>query len=278
MTINSYLKLNLATIENSSSILSLKKFIQSQILTFLAQISDIFTESLFLTDIPLVSTITDTHLIYRSAIALKLAQKSFLNPEILADKLFNTLINTCCKSENTINLTVQIQLIDQVWLVFYLDFYSIQHWLNVLSKQVDYLPPRSLTIGITEPLIAGYCQYAHARASALLRLAEQEKVFSLPILALTEPSTQLNLSPPERSLLEQILKVSDQLEETKKENWLKIARNLSESFLGFERHSRLFSNKNCPKKQFRWLLLINTRFLLQIILLTKLKISAPDEL
>lgn len=277
MTINSYLKLNLATIENSSSILSLKKFIQSQILTFLAQISDIFTESLFLTDIPLVPTITDTHLIYRSAIALKLAQKSFLNPEILADKLFNTLINTSCKSENTINLTLQIQLLDQVWLVFYLDFYSIQHWLSMLSKQLDYLP-RSPTIGITEPLMAGYCQYAHARASALLRLAEQEKVFSLPILALTEPSTQLNLSPPERSLLEQILKVTDQLEETKKENWLKIASKLSESFLDVERHSRLFSNKNSPKKQFRWLLLINTRFLLQIILLTKLKISAPDKL
>ncbi|MFM7574502.1 MAG: hypothetical protein ACKO4S_15425 [Snowella sp.] len=131
-------------------------------------------------------------------------------------------------------------------------------------------------MGITENAIAGYCQYAHARASALLRLAEQEKI--LPLLPSTESVSIVELSSPMRSLLEQMLKVIDHQPEKTPENWLKVSKNLSQALLFFEQHHRLFHPKNQSHNELAWLLLINTRAILATLLLTKLQIPAPDEL
>lgn len=273
-----YLTLDLEKTEDSSSILSLKKILQVQILASLTQIPDALTDPLAYSDIPLVPTVTDRHLTYRSAIAFKLRKKTSWEPEILAEQLFNALINQPI-TENSNDLKLEVQLIDRLWLTFILDCSSLRVWLLALSRQLnpgDSLKKRSPTKGITENAIAGYCQYAHARASALLRLAEQEKI--LPFLPSTESATIFELSPPMRSLLEQLLRVIDQMEGKKPENWLKVSKNFSQSFLYFERHHRLFNPKNQSQNQLAWLLVINTRAILEILLLTKLKIPAPDEL
>jgi arginyl-tRNA synthetase len=264
--------------EKSSSLLSLKKILQVQILALLTQIPDALTDPLVYSDIPLVPTVTDRDLTYRSAIAFKLRKKTNWESEILAEQLFNALIKQPI-AENTHALKLEVQLIDRVWLTFILDCSSLQVWLLALSRQLnagDYLKKRSPTIGITENAIAGYCQYAHARASALLRLAEQEKI--LPLSPSTESVSIVELSPPMRSLLEQILRVIDQMEGNTPEKWLKVSKNLSQSFLYFERHHRLFNPKNQSQDQLAWLLVINTRAILEILLLTKLQIPAPDEL
>jgi hypothetical protein len=323
-----YLTLDLKK-ENSSSILSLKKNLQVQILALLTQIPDTLTDPWACSDIPLVPTVTDRHLTYRSAIAFKLRKKTNWEREILAEQLFNALIKQPI-AENTNLLKLEVQLIDRVWLTFILDCSSLEVWLLALSRQLnsgDYLKKRSPTIGITENAIAGYCQYAHARACSLLRLAEQEKI--LPLSPSTESVTIFELSPPMRSLLEQILRVIDhqsgkaallnqgmnyyhnnfyrplnppilgdfhalvppKLEglgaqnipkisnaEKASENWLKVSKNLSQSLLFFERHHRLFNPKNQSQNPLAWLLLINTRAILEILLLTKLQVPAPDEL
>jgi len=272
-----YLTLDLKK-EKSSSILSLKKNLQVQILALLTQIPDTLTDPLAYSDIPLVPTVTDRHLTYRSAIAFKLRKKTNWEREILAEQLFNALINQPI-TENTHDIKLEVQLIDRLWLTFILDCSSLQVWLLALSRQLNsenYLKKRSPTKGITENAIAGYCQYAHARASALLRLAEQEKI--LPLSPSTESATIFELSPPMRSLLEQILRVIDQQSGKASENWLKVSKNLSQSLLFFERHHRLFNPKNQSQNQLAWLLLINTRAILEILLLTKLQIPAPDEL
>jgi len=272
-----YLTLDLKK-ENSSSLLSLKKILQVQILALLTQIPDGLTDPLVYSDIPLVPTVTDRHLTYRSAIAFKLRKKTNGEPEILAEQLFNALINPPI-NENTKSLTIEVQLIDRVWLTFILDCSSLQVWLLALSRQLnpgDSLKKRSTTKGITENAIAGYCQYAHARACSLLRLAEQEKI--LPLSPSTEFATIFELSSPMRSLLEQILRVIDQVEGKTPENWLRVSKNLSQSLLFFERHHRLFNPKNQSQNQLAWLLVINTRAILEILLLTKLQIPAPDEL
>jgi hypothetical protein len=62
------------------------------------------------------------------------------------------------------------------------------------------------------------------------------------------------------------------------ENWLKVSKNLSQSLLFFEQHHRLFNPKNQSQNPLAWLLLINTRAILEILLLAKLQIPAPDEL
>ena len=273
-----FLTLNLEKTKDLSSILSLKKILQIQILALLTQIPDGLTDSLAYSDIPLVPTVTERGLTYRSAIAFKLGKKTSLEPEILAEQLFNALINQPI-TENINDLKLEVQLIDRAWLTFILDCSSLQTWLLALSRQLNsenYLKKRSPTKGITENAIAGYCQYAHARASALLRLAEQEKI--LPLSPLTESATIFELSPPMRSLLEQILRVIDQMEGKIPENWLKVSKNLSQSLLFFERHHRLFNPKNQSQNQLAWLLVINTRAILEILLLTKLQIPAPDEL
>ena len=272
-----YLTLDLKK-ENSSSLLSLKKILQVQILALLTQIPDALTDPLVYSDIPLMPTVIDRHLTYRSAIAFKLRKKTNGEPEILAEQLFNALINPPI-SENTNGFKLEVQLIDRVWLTFILDCSSLQVWLLALSRQLnseDSLNKRSPTIGITENAIAGYCQYAHARACSLLRLAEQEKI--LPLLPSTESVSRFELSAPMRSLLEQILRVIDQMEGNTPENWLKVSKNLSQSFLYFERYHRLFNPKNQSQNQLAWLLVINTRAILEILLLTKLQIPAPDEL
>ena len=276
-----YLTLSLETTENLSSLLSLKKILQIQMLALLTQIPDRLIESLSFADISLVPTVTDRHLIYRSAIAFKVRKKPSLEREIFAEQLFNALVNLPLETESTTNLNLEVQLIDRVWLAFILDFSTLQVWLMALFRQLNpenCLKKRSPTIGITENAIAAHCQYAHARACVLLRLAEQEKIFSSLDLFSTEPLIILNLSNSMRSLLEQILKIIDQLDGKTPENWLKVGKDLSQSFLLFERHDRLFDSKNHSKNQFSWLLLINTRAILQIILLTKLQIPAPDEL
>jgi hypothetical protein len=323
------LTLNLEKTKDLSSILSLKKILQIQILALLTQIPDGLTNSLVYSDIPLVPTVTERDLTYRSAIAFKLRKKTSLEQEILAEQLFNALINQPI-TENTHDLKLEVQLIDRIWLTFILDCFSLQVWLLALSRQLnpeDSLKKRSPTIGITENAIAGYCQYAHARASALLRLAEQEKI--LPFLPSTESVSIVELSAPMRSILEQILRVIDHQSgkaallnqgmnyyhnnfyrplnppilgdfhalvplklgglggqnipkisnaEKTSENWLKVSKNLSQALLFFERHHRLFNPKNQSQNQLAWLLLINTRAILEILLLTKLQIPAPDEL
>ena len=273
-----FLTLNLEKTKDLSSILSLKKILQIQILALLTQIPDGLTDSWVYSDIPLVPTVTERDLTYRSAIALKLGKKTRWEQEILAEQLFNALINQPI-TENINDLKLEVQLIDRVWLTFILDCSSLQVWLLALSRQLnsrDDLNKRPTTIGITENAIAGYCQYAHARASALLRLAEQEKI--LPLLSSTESVSRFELSAPMRSLLEQFLRVIDQQSGKASENWLKVSKNLSQALLFFERHHRLFNPKNQSQNQLAWLLLINTRAILEILLLTKLQIPAPDEL
>jgi hypothetical protein len=323
------LKLNLEKTKDLSSILSLKKILQVQILALLTQIPDTLTDPWACSDIPLVPTVTDRDLIYRSAIAFKLRKKTNGEREILAEQLFNALINQPI-AENTNLLKLEVQLIDRVWLTFILDCSSLEIWLLALSRQLnagDYLKKRSTTIGITENAIAGYCQYAHARACCLLRLAEQEKI--LPLLPSTESVSIVELSAPMRSLLEQILRVIDHQSEKAvllnqgmnyyhnnfyrplnppiledfhalvppklgglggqnipkisnvgktSENWLKVSKNLSQALLFFERHHRLFNPKNQSQNQLVWLLVINARAILEILLLAKLQIPAPDEL
>ena len=274
-----YLTLNLEKTKDLSSILSLKKILQIQILALLTQITDGLTDSWVYSDIPIVPTVTERDLTYRSAIAFKVRKQTSWEPEILAEQLFNALINFPSSNENTNSLTIEVQLIDRVWLTFILDCASLQTWLLALSRQLNsgnYLKKRPKTMGITENAIAGYCQYAHARACCLLRLAEQEKI--LPFLPSTESATIFDLSPPMRSLLEQILRVIDQVEGKTPENWLKVSKNLSQSLLFFERHHRLFNPKNQSQNQLAWLLIINTRAILEILLLTKLQVPAPDEL
>jgi hypothetical protein len=324
------LMLDLEKTKDLSSVLSLKKILQVEILGLLSQVSDGLTDSWVYSDIPLVPTVTERDLTYRSAIAFKLGKQTRWEQEILAEKLFNALINRTFSQDTTNPIELEVQLIDRVWLTFILDCSSLQVWLLALSSQLnseDYLKKRPTTIGITENAIAGYCQYAHARASALLRLAEQEKI--LPLLPSTESVSRFELSSPMRSLLEQILRVIDQQSgkaallnegmnyyhnnfyrplnppilgdfhallppklgglggqnipqisnaEKTSENWLKVSKNLSQSLLFFERHHRLFNSKNQSQDQLAWLLLINTRAILEILLLTKLQIPAPDEL
>ena len=197
-----FLTLNLEKTKDLSSILSLKKILQIQILALLTQIPDGLTDSLAYSDIPLVPTVTERDLTYRSAIAFKLGKQTRWEQEILAEKLFNALINRTFSKDTTNSIELEVQLIDRVWLTFILNCSSLQVWLLALSSQLnseDYLKKRPKTMGITENAIAGYCQYAHARACCLLRLAEQEKI--LPFLPSTESATIFDLSPPMRSLL-----------------------------------------------------------------------------
>ncbi|MEB3309600.1 MAG: hypothetical protein VKJ02_05160 [Snowella sp.] len=286
MTTICYLPINLQKNNDFRAILSFKRFLQQSIyvrLTEIAQRDSGLQELLrFLSapEIPLTPILEAEQYIFRSAITFKLANHSSLPVDSLAAHLWTNLAQKNEQDDNQADLVMRIQIIDHNWLIFNCDYLSLQVWLAYLSQQFlqrSQLVPRQ---GITASPPAAYCQYAHARACSLLRLLDQSVFCSFSPVP-SSSSKPLILPPSTRSLLEHLLRVTDYLTAEKTENWSKIAVNLSEAFLSFDKNFNLANHQvdtNAGLGDFKRLLILNTRFILQELLMTQLNLAAPEEL
>lgn len=279
----SYFKINLEENYDLRPILSLKRYLQQSIyehLTATPLVNPPVSElCLFLSvsEIPLTPIVDPSHLGFRSAIAFKLAKHSPLTIADLALQLGARLGNNVQPNTNQREVLIKAEIIDHNWLVFSCNYRHFQVWLAHLAQVLIKRSQPSPSQGITASSPAAYCQYAHARACSLLRLIEQPEFGGLSQL----PELPINLPTSARSLLEQLLRVTDQLTEEKLENGLKVAVNLSRAFLNFDQDFNLAKhqdNANYDLWNLNKLLLINTRLILQELLITQLNLAAPEEL
>lgn len=282
-----YFKINLPKNQDLCPILSFKRCLQQSIdehLTAIAQF-DPFLQDLLpqftASEIPLTPILEPAQIVFRSAIAFKLALYSSLTVGDLASHFGKILANQIEQTPKT-ELLMKIEISDDHWLTFSCDYSHFQRWLASLVETFRHRSQPSSPQGITAHSPAAYCQYAHARACSVLRLIEQQNLGSVSSLPLSQfPSVPMVLPTTTRSLLEQLLRASDQLTTEKGANRLKVALHLSEAFLSFDKDFNLTTyreNANPNLGDFQRLLLINTRLILQEILRVHLNLSAPEEL
>ncbi len=179
---------------------------------------------------------------------------------------------------------LEIKVVPPGLLLFELTDSGIAVWLQYFCEEL----PLSLVEGdlpflVTEDLFK--IQYSHARCCSLLRMAGSDAIFPAPI-SWQETDGKLRLNhPAERRLISQIFSTWDFLyflTATPKEiNWQKVATALSEAFQNFYSQCRIFGEvkiENPELAKARLGLILISKYLLQFLLVEKLKVKAPTEL
>ncbi len=217
-------------------------------------------------------------LTYRCAIAFQLSPHS---PLTLAEAIFNTLQPLNTKPDLCLSFTVK--LLDPGWLDFTLCDRSLSVWLQSWST---FSYPYGLSDSKSgKPDNLWLLQYTYARCCALLRLGEQERLIKLknnefkPYVWPLSTSQQiafssLVLNQFERSLISQLITTVDRLVNDSHSNEIKLALALSQSFLDFERHCRIFgeiSRHQTQLSQARLGLVAITQLLLQGLWLSEIE-------
>ncbi len=199
--------------------------------------------------LPTIKSIT-----YRCAIAFKLSPDS---PFTVAETIFNTLRQPLT-TQPDLCLNFTVKLLDQGWLDFTLCDRSLSCWLQSWAN-FSY-PQKNSPLKSKNEDNSWIIQYTYARCCALLRLGEQEGLIQLKnqqfhpyTWSLLTPSpipfVNLELNEIERSLISQIITIVDRLVNDSKVKEIKLALNLSESFLNFERYCRIFGEISRSKPQ-----------------------------
>ncbi|MCU0541722.1 MAG: DALR anticodon-binding domain-containing protein [Oscillatoriaceae cyanobacterium Prado104] len=250
-------------------------------------------------DIPLNRSKNCQHILYVSAIALKLAKVWQQPSEAIAQQIAETLKVPCSKD-------FVIEILPPGILQFELTDAALAIWLQRLAQNP--LPvPESQIIPLTLPVDALFpIQYSHARCCSLLRMAHRDRLIALArpdepatpeIWSLAAPnpipwldgSGRLRLvHPAERSLISQQLAVLDSLvavfgggDREKPVNYFKLANSLSEAFQTFYSQCRIWGEvkTETPKLAVARLgLVLATQSLLRFMLVNLLNAVAPLEL
>ncbi|MDJ0657946.1 MAG: arginyl-tRNA synthetase [Crocosphaera sp.] len=224
--------------------------------------------SISLYRLPQIDSIT-----YRCAIAFQLSSYSSLSPLTLATAIFNTLQQP--NTQEDLCLSFTLKLLDSGWLDVTLCDRSLPIWLQ--SWQRFSYPRKKFTPKSRNHDNLWCLEYTHARCCSLLRLGEQEgliklkneqfKPYKWSLLTLQEiTGSNLELNQFERSLISQIIITVDRLVNESNVNTIKLAFTLSDCFLTFERHCRIFgdiSGQNRQLSQARLVLVAITQHLLQ---------------
>ena len=237
-------------------------------------------------------------IVYRSAIAFSLARQWSITPLTLAEGIFNHLksIGTTPLSTEPVLGEVILKLVDPGWLVFELSDRSLGIWLQTFPH-CPWPSQPSATISRNHNNLFPL-EYVHARCCALLRLAEQEGMIQVkngkceqnfggfkrpnPIPWYNPELEQLTTSHPvERSLISQMILTSDRLVNESTVDEIKLANHLSQAFLTFERHCRIFgeiAQNHRELSQARLGLVFLTQYLLRGLWLSQIPYPPRCEL
>lgn len=240
--------------------------------------------------IPLHRLPDDRDILYRSAIALKLAAAWQLDANELANRLSIALRSQLGSSDFT------IQVVSPGWLDLRLSPGGLAKWLQqrLESKEGEETQPQP----IQSALRLFPVQYAHARCCSLLFLAHQQGLIRLqapdarpfswqfaepnPIPWLESETQRLRLAhPAERTAIAQIIDLHDELSEAKPRPWDKHALALSAGFERFYSDCRIWGEVKAQTPQLaqaRLGLLAVMGATLRSLLVNRLGIPAPDAL
>lgn len=284
--------------------------------------------------IPLHRLPDNIYLIYRSAIAFKLASIWQLPALDIADQLMALLpikreqmnqgdlepyaVQTplsqppLVREEQEFELELNVEVVYPGWIDFQLNDQNLAVWLQkIIQIPVIAQFGDSSSLKFTG---SGECstntqncfaiQYAHARCCSLLRLAHREKLITLQDLDFETQGRQLVapnpipwlndqkqmdtgqkvlwlVHPAERSLIAQLLNVSDAISHPSKLNPVKLASALSKEFEVFYKNCRIWDEVKTQTPQLaqaRLGLVGVTQEFLRVLLQDYLGIPAPVEL
>jgi len=238
--------------------------------------------------IPLKMRLTEQHLCYHSAIALKFCQPLGCPPEKLTREIKQQLVGSQEGSNQSLDLPFSVQIHHPEWLTFTISYDLLLPWLTYLESMLQTSISRdSLVIGIDAPAPIADIQYTHARACAWLRLRTIEKN-AARVSPLNSEVVSLVLPPVLATLLEQVLRILDQPETLSQKQWQSQGLALSKKFLDYEAQAWQSRNGNnqsqSPNQQksnfqiFQENLILITQALLQQLLVGKLGYPAPTQL
>ena len=272
--------------------------------------------TLALETIPLHRLPDDTPIIYRSAIAFKLAPVWQLPPLDIANQLTASLPASCENPPAQIYLDFNVEVVSPGWIHFRLNEGSLAIWLQgLIQMPLSVHPGDDSSLKLQKTEVKGDerltdtrnyfpMQYAHARCCSLLRLAHRQGLITLQDLdfntldwQLIEPNpipwlndnreadteqVVLRLQhPAERRLITQILDLPDSISNLDRLRAIKLTSTLSKAFEGFYSSCRIWGEvkTQTPKlAQARLGLVEVTRGLLRSLLQDQLGIPAPVEL
>jgi hypothetical protein len=241
--------------------------------------------------IPLKMRLTEQHLCYHSAIALKFCQPLGYPPEKLTRQIKQQLIESpeLVKSqEQSLDLPFTVQIHHPEWLTFTISYDLLLPWLTYLESMLQTrISQNCLAIGIDAPSPIADIQYTHARACTWLRLRTIEKN-AARVSPLNSQISSLVLPSVLVTLLEQVLRILDQPENLSPKQWQSQGLALSKKFLDYEAQAWQSRNGNnqsqSPNQQksnlqiFQENLILITQALLQQLLVDKLDYPAPTQL
>lgn len=238
--------------------------------------------------IPLKMCLTEQHLCYHSAIALKICQPLGCPPEKLTREIKQQLIESQEGNNQSLDLPFTVQIHHPEWLTFTISYDLLLPWLTYLEPILQTSISRdSLVIGIDAPAPIADIQYTHARACAWLRLRTIEKNVAR-VSPLNSEVVSLVLPTVLATLLEQVLRILDEPETLSPKQWQSQGLALSKKFLDYEAQAWQSRNGNnqsqSPNQQksnfqiFQENLILITQALLQQLLVDKLGYLAPTQL
>jgi hypothetical protein len=232
--------------------------------------------------------LTEQHLCYHSAIALKFCQPLGDPPEKLTRQIKQQLVESQEGSNQSLDLPFTVQIHHPEWLTFTISYDLLLPWLTYLESMLQTSISRdSLVIGIDAPAPIADIQYTHARACAWLRLRTIEKN-AARVSPLNSEVVSLVLPPVLSTLLEQVLRILDQPETLSPKQWQSQGLALSKKFLDYEAQAWQSRNGNnqsqSPNQQqlnlelFQKNLIMITQALIHQLLVDKLGYPAPTQL
>ena len=258
--------------------------------------------------VPLQRLSDDTCVLYRSAIALKLASLWQQSPLDIANQLMTSFATISQYTTGQICLEFSVEVVFPGWINFRLSDQGLAAWLQHLVHTKLRLivvhgegredgevnsPSSPLSPSSLFPV-----QYAHARCCSLLRLAHRQGLIKLkdldfitldwqllepnPIPWLNDDQAALRLvDPAEKRLIAQILDSRDALSDPGQLSQRKLASALSNEFERFYSNCRIWGEVKIetPKlAQARLGLVAVTQALLRSLLQDHLGVPAPAEL
>jgi hypothetical protein len=234
---------------------------------------------------------------YRSAIALQLTKGEKLSLNAFFERFVNSLSDNnpdqsdrlCrCPEGNRPILDFTVRVGEAGLIDFYPSDRALAIWLQQLLQCLELRDAKPVKQEISSNLFAS--QYACARCFSLLRLGHREGLIQLnsdwqwdapnPIPWCHCDRLQL-IRPREQHLLGQILAVVDELENVSEKESMKLATNLGQSVLEFDRHCRILGEVKTEMPQLsqaRLGLIAIAQLLLQKLLQEKIGVWAPVEL
>jgi arginyl-tRNA synthetase len=266
--------------------------------------------------IPLHRLPDDTPIIYRSAIAFKLAPVWQLPALDIANQLTASLLASCENPLAQMYLDFNVEVVSPGWINFRLNEQSLATWLQRLIQmplRADPVDDSSLKLQkrevkgdkrLTDTPNYFPVQYAHARCCSLLRLAHRQGLITLKDLDFNtlgwqviepNPISWLNddqkadteqvvlrlQHPAERRLIAQIIDLPDSISNPDRLRAVKLASTLSKAFEPFYSSCRIWGEvkTQTPKlAQARLGLVEVTRGVLRSLLQDQLGVPAPVEL